>query len=167
MTEPPRVPFNRDAYQQLIRRACFICELLADNPDYRHHVIHRDDHAIAFLNKTPSHWGHVLVAPVTHREHAVDDFALDDYLALQRVIHAAGQALTATVTIERLYVLSLGSQQGNRHVHWHLAPLPRGVPYDDQQLTALSFDRGYLDVPDHDMAALADALRRRVAQILG
>ena len=30
---------------------------------------------------------------------------------------------------ERLYLLSLGSHQGNAHVHWHIAPLPPGVPY--------------------------------------
>src|SRR5215207_4479879 len=32
----------------------------------------------------------------------------------------------------RLCVLSLGSQQGNCRVQWHLVPLPPGVPYGDQ-----------------------------------
>ena len=43
---------------------------------------------------------------------------------------------------ERLYVLCLGSLQGNRHVHWHLVPLPPGVPYEQQQVTALAPERG-------------------------
>jgi len=30
----------------------------------------------------------------------------------------------------RVYILSLGSQQGNKHVHWHSAPLPFGVPVE-------------------------------------
>ena len=59
---------------------------------------------------------------------------------------------------ERLYVLSLGSQQGNRHVHWHVVPLPPGVPYEEQQLAVLDTARGYLDVPDDVSARLAATL---------
>jgi hypothetical protein len=43
-------------------------------------------------------------------------------------------AVRRTVEAERVYILSLGSQQGNRHVHWHIAPLPYGVPFKEQQL---------------------------------
>jgi ATP adenylyltransferase len=72
------------------------------------------------------------VAPKEHRERVVDDFSDDEYPALQRVIHRVGRALSRAVPTERLYVLSLGSQEGNRHVHRHLAPLPPGVPFDKQ-----------------------------------
>jgi len=60
---------------------------------------------------------------------------------------------------ERPYVLSLGSRQSNRHVHWHLVPLPTGVPYEPQQVTALAPERGYLDIPDDAQADLATRLR--------
>jgi diadenosine tetraphosphate (Ap4A) HIT family hydrolase len=46
-----------------------------------------------------------------------------------------------------------------RHVHWHLAPLPPGVPYHQQQLRALSAEHGVLDVSDESQAALARAIR--------
>jgi diadenosine tetraphosphate (Ap4A) HIT family hydrolase len=114
--------------------------------------------------------------PVEHREHAVDDFSPDDYAALQRVVHAVGRALTATIDTERLYVLSLGSQQGNRHVHWHLVPLPPGVPYDQQQTALFDEDRGWLHTAPADQAKLADQIRaalaswsqsRQLGQILG
>jgi hypothetical protein len=55
-----------------------------------------------------------------------------------------------------MYILSLGRQQGNQHVHWHLAPLPPGVPYHLQQLAALSFDRSILDLSGDERAALAE-----------
>ncbi len=42
------------------------------------------------------------------------------------------------VSTERLYGLSLGSHGGNAHVHWHVAPLPPGVPYREQQYAALA-----------------------------
>jgi hypothetical protein len=85
------------------------------------------------------------------------------YLAVQRVVHTAGRALVAEVDTERLYVLSLGSRQGNRHVHWHLVPLPPGVPYEQQQVTALAPERGYVDIPDQAQADLATRLRARIA----
>ncbi|WP_410601300.1 hypothetical protein [Amycolatopsis sp. lyj-90] len=43
-----RMPWQPDAYLDLARRACFVCELLAGNPDYPHHIAHRDDHAVVF-----------------------------------------------------------------------------------------------------------------------
>ncbi len=60
---------------------------------------------------------------------------------------------------ERVYILSLGSQQGNRHVHWHIAPLPPGVPFEQQQLEALSITNGVLQLSNEEMSALAAQLR--------
>ncbi len=46
-------------------------------------------------------------------------------------------AVAGALPTGRMYSLSLGSQQGNSHVHWHVAPLPPGVPYEQQQFYAL------------------------------
>ncbi len=56
-------------------------------------------------------------------------------------------------------MLSLGSQQGNRHVHWHVVPLPPGVPYEAQQIAVFAEEQGHLDVDDADMAELARQVR--------
>jgi hypothetical protein len=58
-------------------------------------------------------------------------------------------------------VLSLGSQDGNRHIHWHLAPLPPGVPFDEQQLAALDAD--VLVLSEAEVEALASRLRAALA----
>jgi diadenosine tetraphosphate (Ap4A) HIT family hydrolase len=100
----------------------------------------------------------VLVAPKEHREQVTGDFTRDEYLALQAVVHRVGEAVRRAVPTERLYVLSLGSQEGNRHAHWHLAPLPPGVPFEEQQLAALSTDR-VLDLGDAAMGELAQRIR--------
>jgi diadenosine tetraphosphate (Ap4A) HIT family hydrolase len=152
-------PFDVDAYEQRSKAGpCFICELVAGvNP---HHMIYEDQTAVVFLNKYPMLYGYTLVAPREHREQATGDFTLDEYLALQRVIYHTGEALRQVVPTERLYILSLGSQQGNRHVHWHLAPLPPGVPYEQQQTAALDLSRGILALSDEEMASLAQALRQ-------
>jgi hypothetical protein len=61
-----------------------------------------------------------------------------------------------------VYILSLGSQQGNRHVHWHIATLPFGVPFKDQQLEALTVQNGILDISDNEMEKLAGQIRENM-----
>lgn len=124
-----------------------------------HHVVYEDDVAIAFLNRYPPLYGYLLVAPKEHVEQVTGDFAEDEYVALQRVVHRAGEAVRRAVPTERLYVLSLGSQQANRHVHWHVAPLPPGVPFGEQQLEALSWQNGILELSEAEWEELANRIR--------
>ena len=140
------------------RRACYLCEV-ASGRDTRHALVYEDDLTIAFLNRFPTLYGYVIVAPREHREQVTGDFSEDEYAALQRVVHRVGEAVRRAVPTERLYVLSLGSQQGNRHVHWHLAPLPPGVPFERQQLAALSWDDGVIDLTPAERNELAERIR--------
>lgn len=121
-------------------------------------MVYEDDVALAFLNRYPALLGHTLVAPRRHLEHVTGDFSPEEYLALQRVVHRVGEALRAALPTERLYVLSLGSRQGNRHVHWHLVPLPPGQPFAKQQLAALNTDE-VLELGDDELAELAARVR--------
>ena len=88
-----------------------------------------------------------------------------EYLEVQRWVHRVGRALEQVVPTERLYVLSLGSQQGNRHVHWHVAPLPPGVPYHEQQLAALQMSRGIIPVTPEHALQLARQIRARLVTL--
>lgn len=72
---------------------------------------------------------------------------------------AGASALKLTLPTERIYLLSLGSHQGNAHVHWHVAPLPPGVPYERQQFHAVMTENGVLEVPRGEQAALAARIR--------
>lgn len=65
---------------------------------------------------------------------------------------------------ERVYSLSLGSQQANAHVHWHVASLPPGVPYEQQEFSALRKDNGILDIPEADQAELAREIGSHLAR---
>lgn len=159
-------PFDIRAYEERSKKGpCFICELLAGNPEYRHHIVYEDQTAIVFLTKYPTLYGYTLVAPRKHREHVTGDFTLEEYLALQRLIYQVAEAIRRTVSTERIYILSLGSQQGNRHVHWHLAPLPPGVPYEKQQTAALDHAGGILALSDEEMATLAQKIRQAIHDI--
>jgi diadenosine tetraphosphate (Ap4A) HIT family hydrolase len=143
-------------------KPCFICAIVSGD-DTSHHLVYRDEVAVAFLSKYPPLYGYVIVAPLKHSEQVTADFTLDEYLALQRVVYRIGEAVLQAVPTERLYILSLGSQQGNRHVHWHVAPLPPGVPFEQQQLEALSIiGKGYLHLTDEEMVEMAARIRERV-----
>jgi len=80
-------------------------------------------------------------------------------LTLQRVIYRVAEAVRQAVNPERVYVLSLGSQPGNKHVHWHIAPLPFGVPFEQQQLEALRMGNGFLQFSADEAATLTTLLR--------
>jgi diadenosine tetraphosphate (Ap4A) HIT family hydrolase len=140
---------------------CFICELLVGNPGFAHEVVYEDEFAVAFLNAYPPLYGYVLVAPREHREEVTGDFTREEYRRLQDVVYRVGEAIRAIVPTERLYVLSLGSRQGNAHVHWHVAPLPPGVPFEQQQFAALDTNER-LDVSPEELAELAAKLQARL-----
>lgn len=151
-----RKPFDLKAYVSDIgTRPCFICELVKGNPAAFHHIISRDEETIIFLSKYPTLPGYCLVCPTEHLEDLAEDLSLEAYLTLQGKVHRLSRALKYVFDAERIYVLSLGSQQGNRHLHFHVAPLPRGVPYEQQQFHALMAENGVLDISSDDMAALA------------
>jgi diadenosine tetraphosphate (Ap4A) HIT family hydrolase len=160
---PNRTSFDLDAYIERIQNSpCFICEMIAGRLN-GNHLIYQNEEFIAFLNKYPSLYGYALVAPIQHKEQVTGDFTLEDYLSLQRAVYRVAEAVRHTVETERVYILSLGSQQGNRHVHWHIAPLPYGVPFKQQQLEALRIDEGFLEIPEREMADLAERIRQNMA----
>jgi diadenosine tetraphosphate (Ap4A) HIT family hydrolase len=149
------------AYLRQVAEGCFICRLVEGDPTLAPHtIIWRDDAALAFLNRFPTVFGYVLVAPVRHVEQAAGDFTLHEYLALQRVVHAVAEAVRKALKPERVYILSLGSQQANAHVHWHVVPCPPGVPFEQQQLALLDAQqRGVLNLSHEEGESLAARLR--------
>lgn len=156
----PRVPMDLDAYVRRTRSGgCFICALLAGRPEDSHEVVLDDGEHIAFLNRYPTLYGYVLVSPKRHVEHIVRDLDREEYLRLQAVVYRVALAVEAVVPSERTYVMSLGSQQGNSHVHWHIAPLPPGTPYERQQFHALMAENGVIAWSREQAAALAARLR--------
>ena len=168
MPEYPKIPLDIDTYVREVRGAsaagtCFICSIVSGERD-DHLVVFRDHVCIAFLAKWPTLLGCTLVAPLDHRTDVIDAFTVDEYVDLQRRVHRVGRAVSEAVPTERLYVLSLGSHQGWSHVHWHLAPLPPGVPYREQQYAALMHENGHLDILDDDLLALARKIGELVAR---
>ncbi|HVD34723.1 MAG TPA: HIT family protein [Rubrobacter sp.] len=154
-----------DAYVRRVRTGpCFVCAILARDPAFPdHRIVYEDEDAIVFLTMNPAQYGYTLVAPNEHKEHVAGDFTVEEYLGLQRIVRSVAEAVREEVEAERMYVLSLGSNQGNAHVHWHVAPFPSGTPYEEQQFAAVMLETaGALKIPDGEKAALAARIRRRM-----
>lgn len=164
--EPRRATLDIAEYARRSRsNPCFICKVIDGTHHVPHEVVYRDEAAIAMLNRFPTLLGYCLVAPIEHRVDVMRDFSESEYLALQRVVREVGLAVAEAVPTERVYVLSLGSNQGNAHVHWHVAPLPPGVPYEEQQFTALMLEtKGYIDLSADEQHELADRIRASLAR---
>jgi diadenosine tetraphosphate (Ap4A) HIT family hydrolase len=159
-----RYRIGREAYEAYHQRAqtgpCFVCQIIARDPEFPADIIYKDDTAIVFLDKYPRVLGYTLVAPLQHREQVTGDFSLAEYLNLQRMVYRAAEAVRQEVGADRIYLLSLGSNQGNAHLHWHIVPLPPGVPYHEQQLAI--YQQGVLRIPEKDRVSLATRIRERI-----
>ncbi|MFD3487560.1 HIT family protein [Streptomyces sp. NPDC058665] len=152
------------AYEERARNGpCFVCAFLRGDPGYRHETVYEDDAHIAFLDRWPTLPGRVLVAPKAHVEHVVRELDEDAYSALMLVVRRVALAVERVLEPERTYLLSLGSQQANAHLHWHIAALPPGVPPERQQYHALMAENGILTPTPDEVAALGARLRAALA----
>ncbi len=136
-------------------KPCFVCEIVTRVNELPQHLIYEDDRAIAFLDAYPRAYGYTLVAPKEHREQVTAAFTVEEYLDLQRLVYRVTEAVREEVGAERMYLYTFGSNQGGAHVHWHVVPLPPGVPYEQQQGAWSSWRMGVLKISQEEMAALA------------
>ncbi|GAA1933869.1 HIT family protein [Kitasatospora viridis] len=146
---------------------CFICRLVDGDPAYAHEIVYEDEQHLAFLDKWPVLPGKLLVVPKRHLEHVVTDLTEQEYLAIMRTVRLVALAAEDVLAGERTYLFSLGSQSGNSHLHWHIARLPHGVPYERQQFDALAFENGVLAYTEAERTDLAERLRRAVMARVG
>ena len=155
-----RIPLDVSTYERRVRSGgCFICGLLRGDPGAEHEMLYDDGTHVAFLNRYPTLRGYALVVPRRHVADVVRDLTSAEYLALQEVVHSVALAINHVVPTERTYIMSLGSMQGNSHVHWHVAPLPPGVPYSQQQYHALMAENGIIPQTPDETARLGAAIR--------
>jgi diadenosine tetraphosphate (Ap4A) HIT family hydrolase len=145
---------------------CFVCEIVKRNSDSAQFIVYEDDKYIAFLDAYPRQLGYTLVSPKRHLEQVTQDFDLDAYLDIHRLVYHISETIREVMDAERMYIFTFGSNQGNSHVHWHVVPCPRGTPYDKQQGAAVGWQAGVLKVPDKDMVDLAQRLNKRVLERL-
>jgi histidine triad (HIT) family protein len=116
---------------------CPFCAIAAG--DASAHVLHEDDHSVAFLDSSPARDGHALVIPKRH----VTDLFTDDRAAGLAVFQAAqdvASALQAVLDSEGFSaVQTTGDLVGSvEHAHLHL------IPRDSDDGVSIGLPRGAL-----------------------
>jgi diadenosine tetraphosphate (Ap4A) HIT family hydrolase len=160
-----RVPFSVQQGDEYIAERtaapCFICEIVAGGARRKaHEIVYEDDQVIAFLSSLPTHYGQTLVCPKRHVVDVVGGLTLGEYLYLQRIVHAVGRAVEQVVAPERIYIVSFGSHQLNSHVHFHVHPLPPGVPAREQQMVSMLLEAvGCLELTQAEWDDLGQRIR--------
>lgn len=166
MTENRKDPVDLTAYESRARGGpCFVCAAVDRRPGYLHEVFYEDESHIAFLDRWPTVPAKVLVAPKQHVEHVVADIDAASFHRLMSVVRLVALAVEAVAAPERTYLLSLGSQAANAHVHWHVAGLPPGLPYAEQQFHALMAEHGVLRQSAADVQRLGRQMRQAVRRL--
>ncbi|WP_406314547.1 HIT family protein [Streptosporangium sp. NBC_01639] len=156
-----RVPFDLESYSRRSQTGpCFICGIVNRDPSQPEEIVYDDGRHIGFLARFAALPGYVLVAPKRHIEHVVRDLDVEQFIDVMHVVRRVALALEASVPCERTYLLSLGSQQGNAHLHWHIAALPPGVPYEQQQYHALMAENGVIEHTPEEATDLAAKIRQ-------
>jgi diadenosine tetraphosphate (Ap4A) HIT family hydrolase len=133
---------------------CFVCRMVDGDIRFPENVIYEDERHLVFLDGYPRAYGYTLIAPKDHREQVTGDFTVEEYVGLQWLVYRVAEAVRQEV--------GAGSNQGNSHVHWHVVPLPPGVPYEEQQGKWTSWSRGVLEIPRQEMASLASRIGARL-----
>jgi diadenosine tetraphosphate (Ap4A) HIT family hydrolase len=141
---------------------CFVCTMVQGEVRFPENIIYEDERALVFLDGYPRAYGYTLVAPKEHREQVTGDFTMEEYIDLQRLVYQVTEAVREEVSAERMYLYTFGSNEVNSHVHWHVVPLPPGVPYEEQQGNWTRWSKGVLEIPPEEMGALAERIGRRV-----
>ena len=139
---------------------CFICRTVAGASEFPENMVYEDGEALVFLDGYPRAYGYTLVAPKEHREQVTADFTPDEYLRLQSLVYRVSEAVREEVGAARVYLYTFGSNEGNAHVHWHVVPLPPGVPYENQQGAWARWGKGVLQIPRKEMSGLAGRIGR-------
>jgi diadenosine tetraphosphate (Ap4A) HIT family hydrolase len=166
-----RVPYTaKEADAYIGERAtapCFICEIAAGGARRRaHEIVYEDERVIAFLSAMPTHYGQTLVCPKRHVVDVVGGVELNEYLYLQRVVHAVGRAVERAVAPERIYIACFGSHQVNSHVHFHIHPLPPGVLVHEQQMVSMAAELvGRLELTQDEWEDLGHRIRTAVQAV--
>ena len=161
---PNRIKLDIDKYKKIAGKECFICNIVngGDKRD-EHVIIDENEHFIAFLNNYPTEAGHSLVCPKKHIRHIFKDLDDSQYIEFLKYAKKIGSAIQDALSPDRMYLVSVGSNELNDHVHFHLFPLPVNTPFDEQQFAALDHNKKpILNFSREEKEELADKIRNKI-----
>ena len=118
-------PWRSSFLSQQGRRRCIFCVAKRSRADRQHHVITRDTHVFALLNRYPYNNGHVMVAPYRHVGR-LEVLRPEEWLETLQISQRLITRLTQTIHPDGFNVgMNLGRVAGAGfpgHLHLHIVP---------------------------------------------
>lgn len=155
-----RIDFDYDEYHKRIRKnPCLFCSLASGaqkNPS--EYFVYEDDFAAVILDRYPTQLGYCLVFPKVHYE-LVQLLDEQVFLHLQSIVLLTVKAISFAIDVERIYTACLGSQLLTPHIHYHIAPIPHGLPLEKQQWNSMDKSRGVIEYSPKVFNELANKIR--------
>jgi histidine triad (HIT) family protein len=140
--------------------SCLFCRIAAG--DLPAHIIHEDEHTLAFLDLHPIRPGHALVIPRAHHVW-FEDMPADLAARVMAVSQRIARGMKAMYPVERVAMFFTGIHVP--HAHAHLVPM-----FHVHDVTSAAYmgdgAEGYSmppQLPADDMAAIAAGLRGAMA----
>jgi ATP adenylyltransferase len=139
---------------------CFICRAVADARDRENLLVHRGKNMVTILNRYPYNNGHLLVAPLAHKER-LDELLPDEQRETMDTISQMVGLLAESLNAEGFNIgINLGRVAGAGlpgHLHWHIVPRWSG---DTNFMPVLSG----VDVISQSLDALWELLAEKLRQ---
>lgn len=103
---------------------CVFCDVIADR--VAAHVVWRDDHVVAFLDRSPVFKGHVLVVPVRHVV-TLPELEPDEVAPLFGRVRKIATAVPEACGAQGTFVaINNVVSQSVAHLHVHIVPRTKG-----------------------------------------
>ena len=132
---------------------CVFCQIASG--ELPAHIVHRDEHVVAFLDRAPLLPGHVLVMPTAHVE-TVDDLPDGLLVPVFGVVRRTSIAVQKALRSEGSFVATnTRVSQSVPHLHIHVVPRNKG---DGLFSTRLIWQRKKYET-DSEMAEIATKIR--------
>ncbi len=134
--------------------ACIFCEIVAGH--VAADIVFRDEHCVAFLDRSPLFKGHVLVVPVNHVP-TLPDLTSDAIAPLFSLVQRVAAALPLALSADGSFIaINNVVSQSVAHLHVHVVPRRR-----KDGLRGFFWPREkYVD--ESDSAAVAALIRARL-----
>ena len=104
------------------------------------------------------------MCPKRHVERFESELSPAEWQRLLDVTQRIARSISEAMGAMRMYLASLGSPQGNPHLHLHVCPCPPGTPLEEQQGAAMRGKNGdYLHLSDERLDEIARLIRAGLA----
>lgn len=118
-------PWRKEFILNKKEENCFFCEAIKDNQDRKNMILYRGDKCFCILNKYPYNNGHLLIAPILHKDD-LTKLCNPEMLEFMTLTRDMKKILSKKMNPDGFNLgINLGNVAGagvEGHIHLHIVP---------------------------------------------